>query len=238
MKALVAFALTIFMLPGKVIAWWEYLFPSRGQIIESSRRRDNTFIHAFYSAIVWGCLLYFGPGRIWPASSELATSNPEVSSPIAPSVASTIDAPTAKAALAPDLPAESIGHRDVGRANDSTDEGLKHTSAKPATRPPIRTINCLDSRLSVVDIVLCSSSWLRRDKQQMDELIGLYFEKLDENHRPEFVKQQAQWEKGGAADCRVPMGDIGSDEADIIESCLSNRYGARIEVLRRKMWRY
>ena len=48
----------IFVLPGKSLAWFAYLFPARGNVLASGRRRDNTFVHVLYSVGFWLFILY------------------------------------------------------------------------------------------------------------------------------------------------------------------------------------
>lgn len=44
--------------PGWLIAQISYLFPARGQIIASARRKDNIAVHVFFSLIFWAGLVF------------------------------------------------------------------------------------------------------------------------------------------------------------------------------------
>jgi len=52
-----------FLLPGKILAELFYLWPKKGQIWASGRRRKHPFVHLFYSIIFWALILIFCIGR-------------------------------------------------------------------------------------------------------------------------------------------------------------------------------
>lgn len=43
----------LFITPGKIILWWEYYFPQRGNVWASGRRKDNPLIELIYASIFW-----------------------------------------------------------------------------------------------------------------------------------------------------------------------------------------
>lgn len=42
-----------FVLPGRIIAYFSYLFPSHGQVWASARRKDNIAAHIIFSILFW-----------------------------------------------------------------------------------------------------------------------------------------------------------------------------------------
>ncbi|MDK9697813.1 MAG: hypothetical protein OEL76_15640 [Siculibacillus sp.] len=42
-----------FVLPGRIIAYFSYLFPSHGQVWASARRKDNIVAHIIFSILIW-----------------------------------------------------------------------------------------------------------------------------------------------------------------------------------------
>lgn len=48
----------LYCLPGKMFAELSFLWPRRGQIWPSGRRRDSRIAHFFYSTIFWGLLIW------------------------------------------------------------------------------------------------------------------------------------------------------------------------------------
>ena len=66
--------LSIYNLPGRIVANLWYLWPKKGQVWASARRKDNPFVHFVYSTVVYLLLLYIllAP-RAQPSSAVLAT---------------------------------------------------------------------------------------------------------------------------------------------------------------------
>jgi hypothetical protein len=50
--------LSLYNLPGKILANLWYLWPKKGQVWASARRKDNRFVHFVYSTVVYAVLLY------------------------------------------------------------------------------------------------------------------------------------------------------------------------------------
>jgi hypothetical protein len=46
----------IFLGPGKLIANYLYLFPARGTLWASRRRKDNSFVHFWYTTILYAVI--------------------------------------------------------------------------------------------------------------------------------------------------------------------------------------
>ena len=58
----------LFVLPGKIALWVEYMFPSKGQVWASSRRYGNPLVEVMYAAVFWVIAVIFliawaGQGR-------------------------------------------------------------------------------------------------------------------------------------------------------------------------------
>jgi len=47
-----------FVYPGWLLAQIAYLFPGKGQILASARRKDNVAVHVFYTLLLWAGLFY------------------------------------------------------------------------------------------------------------------------------------------------------------------------------------
>jgi hypothetical protein len=48
----------LFVMPGMAMTWIEYMFPSRGNVYASGRRKDNTLVHVIYSLGIWAFVSY------------------------------------------------------------------------------------------------------------------------------------------------------------------------------------
>jgi hypothetical protein len=58
----------IYLAPGRAIAWAQYMFPGRGDVWASGRRKDSPIIHLLFSTLFWGALIYFGVTMLLSAS--------------------------------------------------------------------------------------------------------------------------------------------------------------------------
>lgn len=47
-----------FVLPGKLFAWFQYMFPGRGQVWASSRRYGNPLVEMLYAGCFWVALAF------------------------------------------------------------------------------------------------------------------------------------------------------------------------------------
>ena len=56
----------VFLAPGRVILWLQYMFPQNGirGVALSSRHARSPLMTWFYSILFWVCILFFGVGSI------------------------------------------------------------------------------------------------------------------------------------------------------------------------------
>jgi hypothetical protein len=67
---------TIFTFPGRVIAWFGYMFPKRGEVWASARRVDNPAIHLLFSLLFYAGAGYVGFALITADRSPAAAASP------------------------------------------------------------------------------------------------------------------------------------------------------------------
>ena len=48
----------LFVLPGVIVLWVQYYFPSKGQLWASRRRKDNFVVQVLYSVGLWVLLAF------------------------------------------------------------------------------------------------------------------------------------------------------------------------------------
>lgn len=61
MKKLLKILWTIFLLPGIVALWFEYMYPSKGQSIASGRRRKSKVVTIITAILGWFIILVLIP---------------------------------------------------------------------------------------------------------------------------------------------------------------------------------
>lgn len=61
MKKLLKILWTIFLLPGIVVLWFEYMYPSKGQSIASGRRRKSKVVTIITAILGWFIILVLIP---------------------------------------------------------------------------------------------------------------------------------------------------------------------------------
>jgi hypothetical protein len=69
---------TVFTFPGRVIAWFGYMFPKPGQVWASARRVDNPAIHLLFSLLFYAGLGYVGFALITADRSPAEAASPRV----------------------------------------------------------------------------------------------------------------------------------------------------------------
>jgi hypothetical protein len=57
--------ISLYCIPGRLMANLGYLFPGKGELWASRRRKDNRFVHFIYSSAFYAVCLYF-----WAASQR------------------------------------------------------------------------------------------------------------------------------------------------------------------------
>jgi predicted Zn-dependent protease len=60
------------LLPGRVISWAGFMFPRRGDLWASARRKDSIMVHALFSALFWAGLAFVVAGLISNSSGAAA----------------------------------------------------------------------------------------------------------------------------------------------------------------------
>jgi hypothetical protein len=46
-------AWVVFQMPGAVLMWIQYMFPARGNVLVSARRRGNPIVEVFYTLVLY-----------------------------------------------------------------------------------------------------------------------------------------------------------------------------------------
>jgi hypothetical protein len=119
----------IFLAPGRVITWWAYMFPQRGQLWASARRKDNALIHVMFSAAFWAALTFFlwtavvgavGGGSRKQQVAESGSSESVVPTPAPIDVRATSATLTQETATSPTTEGQEAEGTDSGR-----DEALR-----------------------------------------------------------------------------------------------------------------
>ncbi|WER45133.1 hypothetical protein CupriaWKF_12530 [Cupriavidus sp. WKF15] len=47
----------VFFMPGAILMWFEYMFPSRGDVLASKRRHGNRLLQVWYSLGIYTVIL-------------------------------------------------------------------------------------------------------------------------------------------------------------------------------------
>lgn len=69
----------IFLLPGRVLLWLNFMFPTKGKILISARQKDSIVLRFVYSVFAWICLFWFistgGSASLQSSTQEQVNSN-------------------------------------------------------------------------------------------------------------------------------------------------------------------
>ena len=123
----------IFIGPGKALTHLDYLFPARGQLHATARRRDSTFIHVVRAVAFWAVILV----ALAVAVTSIVNSNSQKSArAAAPYKANTPDPPTPDRSSAPPAAASTLPSQQGGRPEPAA---RMSTPVMPdtAARPPV-----------------------------------------------------------------------------------------------------
>ena len=118
--------LTFFLLPGRLITWAQYMFPAKGQVWASARRKDSVMVQALFSFLVWGAILWLGAAALADGPREL----PIDAAPGDAHAALVGDAATAELA-------DRVEHDADDRTAEAADDLPRVATAQPAAPSPV-----------------------------------------------------------------------------------------------------
>ncbi len=213
----------LFFMPGAVVLWLEYMFPGRGQVYASGRRRGSKVVQFLYTLGVYAITGFILIAVLAPSgnrSQHVTSTAPDVRGPPAPT--------------SPQMPARSYPEPPAPRA--MPEPAMPWDAKRPSdTSPPAPVVQpSFDCRLAKtgLEMAICAAPELARLDVLMNDVFQSRMAALNAEGRKAFQQQQIKWLQNRAAGCRLAV--TASMEQWMVREnriCAAKAMAARIDEL-------